>query len=100
MTKESHETPGICTVVARSSHRSLCRRSALRCGMLRRAKHTRTTPFACGKTKVYFNAGAQERLETLRTNYFERKVLVIQAWGRKEIAMGKLDRIRWSIGML
>jgi myosin heavy subunit len=61
---------------------------------------TRRMPFACGKTKVYFKAGAQERLETLRTDYFEKKVIVIQAWGRKAIAIDKLNRIRWSIGML
>ena len=61
---------------------------------------TRTMPFACGKTKVYFKAGAQERLENLRTNYFEKRVLVIQAWGRKVIAMDKWNRVRWSIVML
>jgi myosin-5 len=60
----------------------------------------RTMPFACGKTKVFFKAGAQERLETLRTDYFEKKVLLIQAWGRKVIAVDKLNLIRRSIGIL
>jgi myosin heavy subunit len=48
---------------------------------------TRTLPFACGKTKVFFKAGAQDRLEQLRSAFFERSALTIQSWTRKQAAI-------------
>jgi myosin heavy subunit len=48
-------------------------------------------PFACGQTKVFFKAGAQDRLEELRIGYFERSALTIQTWARKLAAMQVLN---------
>ena len=39
---------------------------------------SKTMPFACGKTKVFFKAGAQDRLEHLRRQYYEKSDLTIQ----------------------
>jgi myosin heavy subunit len=57
---------------------------------------TRAMPFACGKTMVYFKAGAQERLEVLRIGYFHKAAAAIQALARKTIAMRQLSRARSS----
>ena len=57
---------------------------------------TRTMPFACGKTKVFFKAGAQDRLEELRMEYFERAALTVQTWARKHGAMQMLTRAKKS----
>jgi myosin heavy subunit len=42
-----------------------------------------TLPFACGKTRVYFRAGALEHLETMRLDYYTGHTVVIQRWIRK-----------------
>ena len=39
---------------------------------------SKTMPFACGKTKVFFKAGAQDRLEHLRRQYYEKSARTIQ----------------------
>ena len=39
-------------------------------------------PFACGKTKVYFRAGALEQIESLRQEYYAKGAVTIQAWMR------------------
>ena len=39
---------------------------------------SKTMPFACGKTKVFFKAGAQDRLEHLRRRYYEKSARTIQ----------------------
>lgn len=39
---------------------------------------SRTMPFACGKSKVFFKAGAQDRLEYLRRQLYERSARTIQ----------------------
>lgn len=39
-------------------------------------------PFALGKTKVYFRAGALERLESIRIEYFSTRAIVLQSWTR------------------
>jgi myosin heavy subunit len=44
---------------------------------------TRTMPFACGKTKVFFKPGAQDHLEYLRRQFYERSSLTIQSWFRR-----------------
>ena len=42
-----------------------------------------TLPFACGKTRVYFRAGALERLEMMRLDYYTHRTVVIQRWIRQ-----------------
>jgi myosin heavy subunit len=54
---------------------------------------TRTMPFACGKTKVFFKPGAQDRLEHLRRQFYEKSSVVIQSWYRV-IAAIKLLALR------
>ena len=44
---------------------------------------TRTMPFACGKTKVFFKPGAQDCLEHMRLQYYERSSRIIQTWFRR-----------------
>jgi myosin heavy subunit len=58
---------------------------------------SRTMPFACGKTKVFFKAGAQDRLEELRIHYFKISALTIQAWTRKHAAMEIFDRAKRNV---
>ena len=48
---------------------------------------SKTMPFACGKTKVFFKAGAQDRLEHLRRQYYEKSARTIQCLFRKFSAM-------------
>jgi myosin-5 len=48
---------------------------------------TRTMPFACGKTKVFFKPGAQDCLEHMRLQYYERSSRIIQTWFRRISAM-------------
>ena len=43
-----------------------------------------TSPFSCGKTKVYFKAGAKEFLETLRSQVRNRYAVVVQTWWRMQ----------------
>lgn len=38
--------------------------------------------FACGKTKVYFRAGALEMIETIRQEHYARAAIRLQAWIR------------------
>ena len=55
----------------------------------RRSK-TRTLPYACGKTKVFFKAGAQDMLEELRSGLLGKKAVIIQSWARKNIELSAL----------
>ena len=38
--------------------------------------------FACGKTRVYFRAGALEFVETIRQDYYAERAVQLQAWIR------------------
>lgn len=58
---------------------------------------SRTMPFACGKTKVFFKAGAQDRLEQLRSGFFEKSALRIQSWIRTRAAIRCLARKKASM---
>jgi myosin heavy subunit len=58
---------------------------------------TRTMPFACGKTKVYFKAGCKERLEFLRLEYFHNHAITLQKAARRLLAMAKLFTARSSV---
>jgi myosin heavy subunit len=42
-------------------------------------------PFACGKTRVYFRAGALESIETIRQDYYAERAIQIQAWIRSHL---------------
>ena len=46
----------------------------------------RVKPFACGKTRVYFRAGALEIIETIRQEYYIERALQLQAWIRSRLA--------------
>jgi len=46
-----------------------------------------TLPFACGRTKVFFKPGGQERLEYLRRTYFGKFASVIQKHARRQTAV-------------
>lgn len=39
-------------------------------------------PFACGKTRVYFRAGALEIIETTRQDHYAKSAIKLQAWFR------------------
>jgi myosin heavy subunit len=58
---------------------------------------TRTMPFACGKTKVFFKSGAQNHLEHLRRQFYEQSSRTIQTWFRGIIAVKLLAQRRRSI---
>ena len=58
---------------------------------------TRTMPFACGKTRVFFKPGAQDRLEQLRRQYYERSSRTIQSWFRRISAVKLLVTRRQSM---
>jgi myosin-5 len=53
-----------------------------------------TLPFACGKTRVYFRAGALEHLETMRLDYYTNHTVAIQRWIRKIQARGRFIRMK------
>jgi myosin heavy subunit len=58
---------------------------------------SRTMPFASGKTKVFFKAGAQDRLEQLRSRFFEKSALTLQSWIRMEAAIRLLALKKASV---
>eukprot|EP00536_Pseudo-nitzschia_multiseries_P000942 jgi/Psemu1/234140/estExt_Genewise1.C_120009 len=58
---------------------------------------SRTMPFACGKTKVFFKAGAQDRLEYMRKQYYEKNACTIQLWFRVNAAMRLKSRKRKAV---
>jgi myosin heavy subunit len=55
-----------------------------------------TMPFSCGKSSIYFKAGAQERLEILRTEHLSKKATVIQSWLKTGAFMERVGRSRRS----
>ncbi|KAL7530764.1 hypothetical protein ACHAXR_003660, partial [Thalassiosira sp. AJA248-18] len=42
----------------------------------------RVKPFSCGKTRVYFRAGALEMIETIRQEHYAKRAIQVQAWVR------------------
>jgi len=42
----------------------------------------RVEPFSCGKTSIYFRAGALELIETIRQGYYAERAIQLQAWYR------------------
>lgn len=53
-------------------------------------------PYALGKTKVYFRAGALERLESIRLEYFSSRAIVIQTWARLIMAGKRYQEMRFA----
>ena len=53
-------------------------------------------PYALGKTKVYFRAGALERLESIRLEYFSSRAIVIQTWARLIMAGKRYEEMRFA----
>jgi myosin-5 len=45
-------------------------------------KEGKVKAYACGKTRVYFRAGALETIETTRQAYYAASAIVLQAWFR------------------
>jgi myosin heavy subunit len=56
--------------------------SHLLAGMTADTHQGKVKPFSCGKTKVYFRAGALESIETKRQNYYAEGAIILQAWFR------------------
>jgi myosin heavy subunit len=69
----------------------------LKCLSKKNRDGTRTMPFACGKTKVFFKPGAQDLLEHLRFQFYEKSSRTIQTWFRGIIAVMLLAQRRWSM---
>jgi myosin-5 len=53
-----------------------------------------TFPFACGKTRVYFKAGAMELLETQRQEYYSGKATILQRWIRAKQGEARFKMVR------
>ena len=53
--------------------------------------------FACGKTKVYFRAGALECLETDRLEYYSMHATIIQAWYMCQVLRLKYQTLRHAV---
>ena len=61
-------------------------------GMTANTHQGKVKPFSCGKTKVYFRAGALESIETKRQDYYAEGAIVLQAWIRSLVVrQGFLD---------
>lgn len=57
----------------------------------------RGLPYACGKTCVYFRAGAVQHLETLRQDLYFEKATTIQSWYRAKSQEAKYHLLQTSI---
>jgi len=57
-----------------------------------------TLPYACGKTRVYFRAGALELLESMRRDYYEARALMVQKTARSFLAKRQYER--FQIGLV
>jgi myosin heavy subunit len=56
--------------------------------------------FACGKTKVYFRAGALEMIETIRQEHYARAAIRIQTWIRPILLKQKYQIARLGVILL
>ncbi|KAL7561368.1 hypothetical protein ACA910_001472 [Epithemia clementina (nom. ined.)] len=56
-----------------------------------------TLPFACGKTRVYFRAGALELLESKRQEYYSARTVILQTWIRGFRAKQSYTRFRRTL---
>ena len=54
----------------------------------------RVEPFSCGKTCVYFRAGALELVETIRQEYYAERAVQVQAWIRALVARRRFLTLR------
>ena len=60
----------------------------------------RVKPFACGKTKVYFRAGALELIETTRQEYYSERAIQLQAWIRSLLAKRRFLTLKQCVILL
>lgn len=51
-------------------------------GMTADTHQGKVKTFACGKTRVYFRAGALESIETTRQEYYAESAIILQTWIR------------------
>lgn len=51
-------------------------------GMTADTHQGKVKTFACGKTRVYFRAGALESIETTRQEYYSESAIILQTWIR------------------
>jgi myosin heavy subunit len=58
---------------------------------------SRTMPFTCAKTKVFFKSGVQERLEGLRLEYFGIAAIVIQSMARRVRARNRYTNVHGKV---
>ena len=56
--------------------------------------------FACGKTKVYFRAGALEMIETIRQEHYAKAAIRLQAWIRPILLKQKFQKARHGVILL
>jgi len=52
------------------------------------------TPYALGKTRVYFRTGALEYIESKRENYYGERAVIIQSFVRSKLARWRFLRLR------
>jgi myosin heavy subunit len=57
-------------------------------------------PFSCGKTKVYFRAGALESIETTRQDYYAEGAIVLQAWIRSLVVRQRFLDLKHGLILL
>jgi myosin heavy subunit len=60
----------------------------------------RAKAFACGKTKVYFRAGALEMIETIRQEHYAKAAIRLQAWIRPILLKQKYQKARLGVILL
>ena len=60
-------------------------------------KEGKVKAYACGKTRVYFRAGALETIETTRQAYYAASAIVLQAWFRSLTSRNRFINKRMSV---
>ena len=56
--------------------------------------------FACGRTKVYFRAGALEIIETIRQEHYAKAAIRLQAWFRPILLRRQFKKIKRGVILL
>ena len=69
-------------------------------GMTANTHQGKVKPFSCGKTKVYFRAGALESIETTRQDYYAEGAIVLQAWIRSLVVRQRFLDLKHGLILL
>ena len=69
-------------------------------GVTAHSHQGKVKPFACGKTKVYFRAGALEQIETIRQDYYAKSAIKLQAWIRRLLSVEHYSTLRQGTVLL